>query len=97
MVVALTILLRIVPPSLPPSLPGHQLGQQSLLLLLLDLFLHSAFIDCSASSYAFINKDFIRYPQLPVYTPMTPRTLEVIDGRPIKSGTITHITKFKLL
>jgi len=39
---------------------------------------------------AFIDEDFARHHQLPLTPLKYPRALEVIDGRPISSGDITH-------
>jgi transposase InsO family protein/predicted aspartyl protease len=60
-------------------------------------FQSHALIDCGATGYAFIDEDFARRKQLPLYKLHTPRTLTVIDGRPVESGAITHITKLRLL
>ena len=49
-----------------------------------------ALIDCGATGLAFIDIDFMRQHSLPTTLLSTPRTLEVIDGRPISSGAITH-------
>ena len=50
-------------------------------------------VDCGATGYAFIDEDFARHNNLPLYRLKTPRSLEVIDGRPIESGELTHLTK----
>ena len=55
-----------------------------------------ALIDCGATGYAFVDDEFARYHSLPRYRLKTERELEVIDGRPIKSGNITHMTKISL-
>ena len=55
-----------------------------------------ALVDCGATGYAFIDKDYASQHNLPLYTLKDPRQLEVIDGRPIDSGDITHITKIGL-
>jgi predicted aspartyl protease len=52
-----------------------------------------ALIDCGATSYAFIDQDFANHHHLPLHPLKTPRTLEVIDGRKISSGDITHIAE----
>ena len=52
-----------------------------------------ALLDCGATAYAFIDEDFSRRDNFPLYCLHTPRTLHVIDGRPSSSGAITHITK----
>ena len=55
-----------------------------------------AFVDCGASGYAFVDEDFARDHQFPLFKLKKPRQLEVIDGRPIESGLITYITKLPL-
>ena len=50
-------------------------------------------IDSGATGFAFIDENFARQHKFPLYKLRTPRDLEVIDGRPIESGQITHITK----
>ena len=52
-----------------------------------------ALVDCDATGYAFIDEDFARHHNLSLYRLKTPRSLEVIDGRPIESGNVTHLTK----
>jgi len=49
-----------------------------------------ALIDCRATGVAFVDEDFARHHQLPLTPLKYPRALEVIDGRPISSGDITH-------
>ena len=56
-----------------------------------------ALIDSGATGIAFIDKDFARHHQLPLVPLSNPRSLEVIDGRPISSGDITHTTTVNLL
>jgi predicted aspartyl protease len=55
-----------------------------------------ALIDCGATGIAFIDKEFVRHHQLEEIKLKESRELEVIDGRPIESGTITSIAKLKL-
>jgi len=55
-----------------------------------------ALIDCGATGIAFIDKDFARHHQLPLTPLQYPRSLEVIDGRPISSGNITHVANTHL-
>jgi hypothetical protein len=55
-----------------------------------------ALIDCGATGMAFIDKDFIRHHQLTEQESKESRELEVIDGRPIESGTITTMAKLNL-
>jgi transposase InsO family protein len=52
-----------------------------------------ALIDCGATGFAFIDEEFARQHHFPQYALRVPRALEVIDGRPILSGDITHIVK----
>ena len=52
-----------------------------------------ALVDCSATGYTFIDEAFARDHNLPLYKLKTPRSLEVIDGRPIKSGLITYLIR----
>jgi hypothetical protein len=54
-----------------------------------------ALIDYGATGYAFIDQDFADYDQLSPCLLKTPHTLEVIDGRKISSGDITHIVEAK--
>jgi len=55
-----------------------------------------ALIDCGATGIAFIDKDFARHHQLPLTPLQYPRSLEVIDDRPISSGDITHVANTHL-
>ena len=55
-----------------------------------------ALIDNGATGYAFIDKDFVCHHHLPLLPLKKPRRLEVIDGRPVSSGTITHYVKAQL-
>jgi hypothetical protein len=50
-----------------------------------------ALIDCGATGIAFIDKDFIHHHEIPLTPLQYPRSIEVIDGRPISSGEITHV------
>ncbi|KAH0608774.1 uncharacterized protein H6S33_001002 [Morchella sextelata] len=50
-----------------------------------------ALIDTGCSGFAFIDETFARHNNLPFLSLNSPRTLEVIDGRPISSGQITHL------
>src|SRR5258706_2653106 len=59
--------------------------------------LHShALIDCGATGYAFVDENFARYHNLPLYPLKTERVIEVIDGTPIESGTVKYLTKVKM-
>ena len=57
--------------------------------------LHSL-IDNGTTGFAFMDVDFARHHQFPLIPLKTPRALEVIDGRPIASGMITHLVRTKL-
>ena len=52
-----------------------------------------ALVDSGATGYAFADEEFVRDHNLPMFKLKNPRSLEVIDGRPVESGAITHITK----
>jgi hypothetical protein len=51
----------------------------------------STLVDFGASS-SFIDKTFVAQHNIPVVTKSTPIPVEVIDGRTIASGVITHET-----
>src|SRR6266705_1362592 len=55
-----------------------------------------ALIDCGATGFAFVDENFARQHMIPQTELKKPRTVEVIDGRPIASGSITHLAKAKL-
>jgi len=55
-----------------------------------------ALIDCGATGIAFVDENFARHHQLPLTSLEHPRALEVIDGRPISSGDITHAANVTL-
>ena len=50
-------------------------------------------IDCGATGIAFMDQDFARHHQIPLQELKEKKQVEVIDGRPIESGDITHIAK----
>ena len=50
-------------------------------------------IDTGTSGFAFINENFVCQHNFPRYRLNPPRDLEVINGRPIASGQIMHLTK----
>jgi len=52
-----------------------------------------ALIDCGATGIAFMDQDFSRHHQIPLQELKPNKQVEVIDGRPIESGDITHIAK----
>ena len=53
-------------------------------------------IDNGATRYAFIDKDYVCYKNLPLYKLEEPRELEVFDERSMTSRDITHVTKVQL-
>jgi predicted aspartyl protease len=55
-----------------------------------------ALIDCGATGYVFIDQDFTDHHQLSPCPLKTPRALEVIDGRKISSGDISHMVEAQL-
>ena len=55
-----------------------------------------ALVDCGATGFAFIDKEFVCDHNFPLFKLKKPHCLEVIDGRPIESGLITHMTKLKM-
>ena len=55
-----------------------------------------ALVDCGATGFAFIDKKFACGHNFHLFKLKKPHYLEVIDGRPIESGLITHITKLKM-
>lgn len=55
-----------------------------------------ALVDCGATGFAFIDEEYVRHHNLPLYPLKKPRTVEVIDGRPIKSGEIRYMTKITM-
>jgi transposase InsO family protein len=56
----------------------------------------SALIDCGATGFAFIDESFARHHNFPLFKLQEPRGLEVIDGRPIETGPITHLAELNL-
>ena len=52
-----------------------------------------ALCDTGATGYAFIDENFGRQHNLPRYELRPPRPLNVIDGRLIASGDVTHMVK----
>ena len=55
-----------------------------------------ALVDCGATGYAFVDEEFARDHNLPLFKLKQPRSLEVIDGRPVESGMITHLIKVEM-
>ena len=60
------------------------------------IFSSYTLVDCGATGYVFVDKEFECNHDLPLYKLKTPRSLEVIDGRPIESGLITHLTRLRM-
>jgi len=52
-----------------------------------------ALIDCGATGIAFMDQDFARHYQIPLHELKEKNQVEVINGRPIESGDITHNPK----
>jgi len=52
-----------------------------------------ALIDSGATGMAFMDQDFVCHHQIPLQELKEKKPVEVIDGRPIESGDITHIAK----
>lgn len=55
-----------------------------------------AMLDSGASGYAFIDSTFARTHSLPLTKLQYPRRLDVVDGRAVSSGSITHVATMKL-
>ena len=55
-----------------------------------------ALVDCGATRFAFIDEEFARNHNFPLFKLKKPHCLEIIDGRLIESGLITHMTKLKM-
>ena len=53
-------------------------------------------IDNSVIAYAFIDEDYARCKNLPLYKLKEPRRLEIFDGTLTTSSDITHITKVQM-
>jgi len=56
-----------------------------------------ALIDCGATGIAFMDQDFAHHHQIPLQELKEKRQVEVIDGRQIESGDITHVTKIGMM
>jgi len=52
-----------------------------------------ALIDCGATGIAFMDQDFARHHEVPLKELKERRLVEVIDGRTIESGDITHLAE----
>ena len=55
-----------------------------------------ALVDYSATGYAFVDEEFAYDHNLPLYKLKKPHSLEVIDGRLIEVGLITHLTQLQM-
>ena len=55
-----------------------------------------ALIDCGANGIVFVDKDFVCHHQLEEKELKQSRELQVIDGRPIESGTITTMARLNI-
>ena len=53
-------------------------------------------VDCGATDFAFIDEGFAHGHDFPLFKLKKPCCLEVIDGRAIECGLITHITKLRM-
>jgi predicted aspartyl protease len=55
-----------------------------------------AMLDTGCTAISFIDESFARDHNLPLHALRIPRTVEVIDGRAIESGMVTHLAEFKM-
>ena len=78
------------------SLDGHHLIVKCTIEDSFRKLKSHSLVDCGASGFAFIDKDYAHHHNLPLHSLKEPRHLEVIDGRPIDSGDITHVVKVGL-
>ena len=78
------------------SLDGHHLIVKCTIEDSLRRLKSHSLVDCGASGFAFIDKDYAHHYNLPFHSLKEPRQLKVIDGRPINSGDITHVVKVGL-
>jgi hypothetical protein len=63
-------------------------------LTILDQVIQThALIDCKATGIALIDQDFSRHHKVPLQELKENRQVQVIDGRTIESGDITHLAK----
>ena len=79
-----------------PKLDGHHLIIECTIKDLPHRLDTHLLVDCGASGFAFIDKDFPQRHNPPLHSLKDPRRLEVIHGRPINSGDITHVGKVGL-
>jgi hypothetical protein len=75
------------------SMEGKHLVITCSLAVKKKVILTHALIDCGATGIAFIDQDFACHHQIPLQELKKKKEVEVIDGRPIESGDITHIAK----
>ena len=61
----------------------------------LSLLTH-VLVDCGTTGYVFVDEEFARDHNLPLFKLKQPCSLEVIDGQPVESGMITHLTKVEM-
>ena len=54
-------------------------------------------MDYGTTGYTFVDKEFVYNHEFPLYKLKKPCCLKVIDGRPIKSSLITHITQLYMV
>ena len=73
------------------SLGGHHLIVKCTIVDFLRRLKSHSLVDCGASGFAFIDKDYAYHHNLPLHSLKEPRLLEVFDGRSIDSGDITHV------
>jgi hypothetical protein len=56
-----------------------------------------ALIDCGATGIAFMDQDFARHHEVPLQDLKEKRQVEVIDGRTMESGDITHLAEVGMI
>jgi len=78
------------------SMEGKHLVITCLLTIQDQVIQTHALIDCGATGIAFIDQEFARHHQIPLQEFKKRRQVEVIDGRTIESGDITHIAKVRI-
>jgi hypothetical protein len=61
-----------------------------------SLIVTNALIDCRAMGISFVDKDFVHHHLLEQKKLQESTELEIIDGRPIESGTITTMAKLNI-
>ena len=78
------------------SLDGHHLIVKCTIEDSLSRLKSHSLVDCGAFGFPFIDKDYAHHHNLPLHSLKELRHLQVIDGRPIDSGKITHVVKVGL-